>query len=181
MPNSNHRTITSRDENSQVVGADIMAPTLFKAFTMDNSSSKGVNTKGKPSEAIHITDSHISHNNSTGDYQGPKRPVWKMCPTTGELVIPDLMYCRTYESPHVCLTRSSLIEDEGSREFIESMLQNEKKKRYDVGYTPPKLMYCARGAHWLPLHVFALTGNLSIVKFLLKKFLSINAKMKYRI
>lgn len=58
-PINSHQTITSRDEKSKIVWSDFLSPRPSMT-SIDNSSSRDVNTKGKSLEPGHATDSHNS-------------------------------------------------------------------------------------------------------------------------
>ena len=180
-PDSDHETITSREEKNQVVGADSMAPRSSKAFTIVRSSPMSVNSDAGNSETDPATVSHISDIHSGGDNLEPLGSIDQATTSgaldTTALDITSFMASHKCDSPHVCPTHSSLVED---IDFMEPLLQNSGSE-YDGGHILGKIMYCERGVRWLPLHVFASTGNLPAVKLLLKKGLSVNAEMEYGI
>ena len=175
-PDSDHETITSREEQNQVVGADSMAPRSSKVFTIVPSSPMSVNIDAENSDTGPATVFHIDDIHSGGDNLEPLGNVGQAI-TSGALDMTSFIASHKCDSPHVCPTHSSLIED---IDFVEPLLQNSGPE-YDGGHVLGKLMHCARGARWLPLHVSALAGNLPVVQLLLRKGLSVNAEMAYGI
>lgn len=178
-PDHDHESVTSRQEVHQVVVAESKVSRPFKVSTTVRSSPMVVNSEAGNSNTGPIMISHISDVHSEGENQDPKDPLMNMGQelTTGGLEVTTLMISRNCDSLHVCPIHSSFIEDIG---FMEPLLQNGGPD-YDSSHILSELMYCARGIRWLPLHVFAVTGNLPVVQLLLEKGVSVSAEMKYGI